>query len=41
MDNVEDCVVGQDVFILRVVGEDATSTTVGGVPRSIPFDKIR
>lgn len=41
VDNVEDCVVGQDVFILRVIGEDATSTTVGGVSRSIPFDNIR
>lgn len=26
---------------MRVVGEDTTSTTVGSVPRSIPFDNVR
>lgn len=40
VDNFESCVVGQDVGIFRVVGEDTTSTTAGGVPCSITFDKI-
>lgn len=38
MDNLKGCVVGQDVLITRVVGEDTTSITADGVPRSITFE---